>query len=108
MNTVIEGTVTRRELSADPSFPARIGVAVLLLFVAALAAWGALRLLLPLTPGVLGWAEAGRLLLASAAFLATYLLFASPFARGIGFRALATELNLPFFARRDRSGGEGG
>jgi hypothetical protein len=57
---------------------------------------------------VLGWAEAGRLLLASAAFLATYLLFASPFARGIGFRALATELNLPFFARRDRSGGEGG
>jgi HlyD family secretion protein len=42
MSTVIEGTVTRRELSVDPSFPARIGVGVLLLFVAALGAWGAL------------------------------------------------------------------
>jgi len=76
--------------------------------VGALATWGAAHLLLPLAPGGLGWAEAGRLLLASAAFLAAYLLFASPFARGIGFRQLATELNLPFFARRDRSGGEGG
>jgi HlyD family type I secretion membrane fusion protein len=42
MSPIIEGTVTRRELSADPSFPAKIGVGVLLLFVAALAAWSAL------------------------------------------------------------------
>ncbi|MBI3196522.1 MAG: HlyD family type I secretion periplasmic adaptor subunit [Rhodospirillales bacterium] len=34
--------MTHRELSADPSFPAKIGLAVLLLFVAVLGAWGAL------------------------------------------------------------------
>ena len=76
--------------------------------VAALAAWGAMQLLPPLAPGWPGWNGFARLLLASAAFLAAYLVFASPFARGIGFRALATEWNLPFFGRRGGPGGEGG
>ncbi len=76
--------------------------------VAALATWGAMHLLLPVAPGWPGWNELVRLLLASAAFLASYILFASPFARGIGFRALAVEWNLPFFGRRGGPGGGGG
>jgi len=76
--------------------------------IAALATWGALHLLLPVAPGWPGWEELARLLLASVAFLGAYLILGSPFARGIGFRALAVEWNLPFFGRRDRPGGEGG
>ena len=76
--------------------------------VAALATWGALKLLLPLAPDGPGWQELFRLMLASLAFLAVYVVFASPFARGIGFRALVAEWNLPFFGRRGGPSGEGG
>jgi hypothetical protein len=76
--------------------------------VAVLATWGAQRLLLPLAPGWPGWEELLRLVIASLAFLAVYTVFASPFARGIGFRALVSEWNLPFFGRRGGPGGEGG
>jgi O-antigen/teichoic acid export membrane protein len=41
-----------------------------------------------------------RLLGAWAAFAAVYLLCVSPFARGIGFRSLATEFKVPFVGRR--------
>ena len=75
--------------------------------VAALLTWGGLKLLLPLTPNGPGWVELGRLLLATGAFLVAYVVFASPFARGIGFRSLAVEWNLPFFGRRGPGAGGG-
>ena len=62
--------------------------------LAVLLAWGVSALWLSqvevLSPG-----GVGRLLLASVAFAGLYVLFALPFARGVGFRALAIESNLP-------------
>lgn len=75
--------------------------------VAALACWGALKLLLPLAPGGPSWPELVRLVLASLAFLAAYVLLAIPFMRGIGFRSLISEWNLPFVGRRNDSAGPG-
>ncbi len=59
------------------------------------AAWAFLRELGPFT-----LITVTRLLTASAAFAAAYLLFVAPFARGIGFLSLAKEFNVPFFGRR--------
>ena len=75
--------------------------------VAALACWGALQWLLPLAPGWPGWDQLLRLVLLSFAFLVVYGLLASPFARGIGFRSLVAEWNLPWLGRRGGSSENG-
>lgn len=59
------------------------------------AGWAFLRELGPFTIGTLL-----RVLGACTAFAAAYLLLVSPFARGIGFRSLATEFKVPFLGRR--------
>ena len=64
----------------------------------ALLAWAAIATLLR-EPGVFTLGTLARLLLASVAFTGLYVLVVSPFARGIGFRSLAVELNLPFLGR---------
>ena len=65
--------------------------------ISVLLVWGVTALLLShiaaFSPGILG-----RLLLGSTAFAGLYLLFALPFARGIGFRSLAIESNLPILS----------
>ena len=57
----------------------------------------------------LSWVEMSRLMLASALFAGLYLLLALPFGRGVGFRALAIESNLPILSKlarwRTRDGG---
>lgn len=67
--------------------------------IAALAAWGAARWLLAPGAGEFTFGVLARLLAASVAFAGVYLLAVAPFARGIGFRALASEWRLPFVGR---------
>ncbi len=66
--------------------------------LAALLAWGASWVFLR-EAGPFTWLALARLLAASTAFAAVYLLGVSPFARGIGFRSLASEFKLPSFGR---------
>jgi len=68
--------------------------------LAALLAWLVTARVLAPEPGSLFGSELLRLLLACAVFVVGYLLVVSPFARGIGFRALAEEWGLPFVRRR--------
>ena len=67
--------------------------------IAVLSAVGAARWLLSPEPGPFTLGVLARLLAAAAAFAAVYLLFVVPFARGIGFRSLASEWNIPFMGR---------
>jgi hypothetical protein len=67
--------------------------------IGALAAWGSARWLLPADAGGFTWALLARLVAASGVFAAGYLVAVAPFARGIGFRALAAEWRLPFAGR---------
>jgi O-antigen/teichoic acid export membrane protein len=65
--------------------------------IAALLTWGCSRLLLH-TPGPLTLGRFGLLLGASLALSVSYLPLVIPFARGVGFRALATESELPILS----------
>lgn len=62
--------------------------------IGALAAWGAVRWVLAPEPGPFTLVALARVIGASIAFTAAYLVAVLPFARGIGFRALASEWNL--------------
>lgn len=76
--------------------------------VAALLTWGANRILVP-EVGPFSLETLSRMLLAMAVFSVAYLVFVLPFARGIGFRSLATEFKLPFVGRKpEPPGGEPG
>lgn len=74
--------------------------------LAALLAWAAGRYLLLEGVGAFTLERFLRLLAAWGAFAASYLLLVAPFARGIGFRALAKEFKLPFSGRKPDPPGE--
>jgi O-antigen/teichoic acid export membrane protein len=75
--------------------------------LAALLAWAAGRYFLLEDVGPFTLERFLRLLAAWGAFAASYLLLVAPFARGIGFRALAREFKLPFSGRKPDPPGEG-
>ncbi len=85
--------------------------------IAVLLVWGASAALLLALPT---WSleSLARLLVASVGFAGCYILFTMPFSRGVGFRSLAIESNLPVIsglarrtlgdAAKRREGGEDG
>ncbi len=62
--------------------------------IAVLLVWAVNMVLLP-PVGPLTWMILARLGVASLAYAGAYILFTMPFSRGIGFRALAIDSNLP-------------